>query len=75
MSDIRVTGLKLWLAERDERLVGYDEFAGWVLSAVDEDQARCLTGYEAEAGFTIKQIGEASPGDAAGIILGSFNAG
>jgi len=67
--------VRLWLAERDDMLTGYDEFVEWVVAAETVEQAADFTGYAEEKGFKIRPVGVADSETPCGIVLGSFNAG
>jgi len=67
--------MKLWLAERNEDKVGYDQYDSWVVAAENEMQVNAFTKYGHEAGYKVRVIGTPLPDQARGIVLASFNAG
>lgn len=70
MSDI-----PLWRVQRDDRLVGYDEYVAWIVAHHSAEQA-INSVYFHEAGIKATQIGVALPDATEGqVLLDSFNAG
>jgi hypothetical protein len=72
--------MKIFLAERHEDEVGYDEYDGFVVAAKDEahaltliDEANGNSEIEGDPGWKLSQ--EGTTRNRAGIILSSFKAG
>lgn len=75
--------MKLWLLNRTDN-IGYDEYAGYVIAAETENEARLIAAvnhadegsevWEGQLTCTAECIADATNREA-GIILESFNAG
>jgi hypothetical protein len=74
--------MKLFLIERDTENIDWDEYEGFLASAETPEEALSFhptadegaSGWEASK-LTIREIGTASPGIAAGLLFSAFHAG
>lgn len=66
--------MNLYLLKRDDSKVGWDEFEGFVVRAINYEQAREIIGYEYDDDYTITLLASGVTGEPT-IILGAFKNG